>query len=85
MAIDSASAVGNASRPVPQPSEPRIATDTKKAADQTAQTEKAATQQRQTEQAQREQQTQQAQQSQPPKPVVNTQGQVTGQLLNEVA
>lgn len=84
MAIDSASAVGNASRPVPPPSEPRIATDTKKAADQTAQTEKAATQ-RETEQAQREQQTQQAQQSQPPKPVVNTQGQVTGQLLNEVA
>lgn len=85
MAIDTASAVGNASRPVPQPSEPRIATDTKKAADQTAQTEKAATQQRQTEQAQREQQTQQAKESQPPKPVVNTQGQVTGQLLNEVA
>lgn len=84
MAIDSVSAASNASRPAPQPSESRIATDTKKAAEQAAQTEKAATQ-RQTEQAQREQQMQQAQQSQPPKPVVNTQGQVTGQLLNEVA
>lgn len=84
MAIDSVSPAGNASRPAPQPSETRIATDTKKAADQAAQSEKAAAQ-RQAEQAQREEQTQQAQQSQPPKPVVNTQGQVTGQLLNEVA
>lgn len=82
MAIDSVSSAG--SQPVQQPSETRVATDARKAATQAAQTEKAAAQ-RQTEQAQREQQAEQVQQSQPPKPVVNTQGQVTGQLLNEVA
>lgn len=84
MAVDSVNTVSSASRPVQQPSESRVATDVKKSAEQAAQTQKAA-EQRQAEQAQREQQTQQAQQSQPPKPVVNTQGQVTGQLLNEVA
>jgi len=82
MAIESVSSTG--SQPVQQPNATRVAADTKKAADQAAQAEKVAAQ-RQTEQAQREQETQQAQQSQPPKPVVNTQGQVTGQLLNEVA
>jgi hypothetical protein len=82
MAIDSVSSAGTP--PVQQPSETRVASDAKRAADQAAQAEKAAAQ-RQAEQAQREQQAEQAQQSQPPKPVVNTQGQVTGQLLNEVA
>lgn len=82
MAIDAVSSAGN--RPVQQPAESRVATDAKKAVDQAAQQEKVVAQQ-QTEQAQREQQVQQEQQSQPPKPVVNTQGQVTGQLLNEVA
>jgi len=84
MAIDAVSSAGNANRPVQQPTESRVATDTKKAANQAAQQEKVVAQQ-QAEQAQREQQVQQEQQSQPPKPVVNTQGQVTGQLLNEVA
>jgi hypothetical protein len=83
MAIDSVGSAVNAKPPV-QPNETRVATDAKKAADQAAQTEKAAAQ-RQTEQVQREQEAQQTQQSEPPKPVVNTQGQVTGQLLNEVA
>lgn len=82
MAIDSVSAAG--SQPTQMTSAPRVAADNKKAAEQSAQTERVA-EQRQAEQAQRDQQTQQAQQSQPPKPVVNTQGQVTGQLLNEVA
>ncbi|OGS80567.1 MAG: hypothetical protein A2061_00825 [Gallionellales bacterium GWA2_59_43] len=82
MAIDSVSSAGN--QPIQQPSETRVATDAKKAADQAAQTEKVAAQ-RQAEKAQQEQQAQQARQSEPPKPVVNTQGQVTGQLLNEVA
>lgn len=82
MAIESVSSAGN--QPVQQPNAPRVAADTKKAADQAAQAEKVAAQ-RQTEQAQRDKEAQQAQQSQPPKPVVNTQGQVTGQLLNEVA
>lgn len=82
MAIDAVSSAGN--QPIQQPSATRVAADTKKAADQAAQAEKVAAQ-RQTEQAQRDKETQQAQQSEPPKPVVNTQGQVTGQLLNEVA
>lgn len=82
MAIDSVSSAG--SQPVQPSSATRVAADNKKAADQTAQTERVV-EQRQTEQAQREQRTEEAQQSQPPKPVVNTQGQVTGQLLNEVA
>jgi hypothetical protein len=84
MAVDSVNTANSASRPVQQPSENRVATDAKKSAEQTAQTQKVA-EQRQAEQAQRDQQTQQAQQSEPPKPVVNTQGQVTGQLLNEIA
>lgn len=82
MAINSVSPAG--SQPVQPPGETRVATDARKAADQAAQTEKVAAQ-RQTEQAQRDKEAQQTQQSQPPKPVVNTQGQVTGQLLNEVA
>lgn len=83
MAIDSVSSTS--SLPVQQqPSEPRVTADAKKAAVQAAQTEKVAAQ-RQAEQTQRKEEAQQAQQSQPPKPVVNTQGQVTGQLLNEVA
>ncbi len=82
MAIDSVSSAGSA--PVQPTSAPRIAADNKKASEQAVQAERAA-EQRQSEQVQREQQAKEAQQSQPPKPVVNTQGQVTGQLLNEVA
>lgn len=82
MAIDSVSSAGSPS--VQPTSAPRVAADNKKAAEQSVQAERVA-EQRQAEQTQREQQTREAQQSQPPKPVVNTQGQVTGQLLNEVA
>lgn len=84
MAIDSVSSAGKTYQPIQQPNETRIASDAKRAADQAFQAAKVE-EQRQAEQAKREQQTQQAQQSPPPKPVVNTKGQVTGQLLNEVA
>lgn len=78
MAIDPVSSAGNAYQPVQQPNETRMASDAKRTADQAAQTAKAEGR-RQTVQAQREQQ------SPPPKPAVNTQGQATGQLLNEIA
>lgn len=81
MAIDAVSSAGNAYQPVQQPNETRVASEAKRTADQAAQTVKAE-ERRQTVQAQREQQ---AQQSPPPKPTVNTQGQATGQLLNEIA
>lgn len=81
MAIDSVSSAGNAYQPVQQPNETRVASEAKRTADQAVQTAKV-DEQRKTAQVQREQQ---AQQSPPPKPVVNTQGQATGQLLNEIA
>jgi hypothetical protein len=81
MAIDSVSSAGNAYQPVQQPNETRVASEAKRTADQAVQATKV-DEQRKTAQVQREQQ---AQQSPPPKPVVNTQGQATGQLLNEIA
>jgi len=78
MAIDSVSSAGNAYQPVQQPNETRVASEAKRTADQAVQTAKVE-EQRQTAQTQHEQQ------SPPPKPVVNTQGQATGQLLNEIA
>lgn len=79
MAINS---VSNASPPVQQPSsDTRQAAEAKKVADQAVQASKV-DEKRQAEQVQQEQRAQQEQQS---KPVVNTQGQVTGQLVNTTA
>jgi len=81
MAIDAVSPAGGAYPPAQQSGENRGASDARKAADEAARIAKTE-EQRQAEQARQDQQ---AQQNQPPKPVVNAQGQVTGQLLNEVA
>lgn len=82
MAINPVSSAGSTSPPVQQASsEARQAAEARKAADQAAQAS-SVDEKRQAEQAQQDQRAQQEQQS---KPVVNTQGQVTGQLLNEVA
>lgn len=84
MATSPITSGGNANQAVQQPPQSdatRQAADAKRAADQAARTEQL-NKQRQAEQAQREQQAQQNQQA---KPVVNTQGQVTGQVVNTVA
>lgn len=81
MAIDAVSPAGGAYQPAQQSGENRNTTDARKSADEAVRTAKTE-EQRQAEQARQDQQTQQ---NQPPKPVVNAQGQVTGQLINEVA
>lgn len=82
MAINPVSSAGSAIPPIQQPSsEARQAIEAKRTADQAAQAS-SVDEKRQAEQAQQDQRVQQEQQS---KPIVNTQGQVTGQMLNEVA
>ncbi len=95
MAINTVTSTVSAPPPRAQSTDARQADFAKKAAEKTAQAtsdsqaaqaEKAKqTSQAQRAQTEQAQEAQRARQVQQPNPVVNTQGQVTGQLLNEVA
>jgi len=70
MAIDSVSSSTNA-----QPTRPQVSTDQANAAEEA----------RRAEQARQDENEKQAKQTEQPRPVVNTQGQTTGQVVNVTA